>query len=210
MKAKNEVTKSAVEITPEDLRTVCRHLGATDATVAVIAFKTASRWGDLRRALLIRMNSTEILVLFDTTKSEKRTTRKGKREDHQVLATFAVPLPVFIRKTLPRGQPTTLSYLPTATFRRRMKANGLPFSGHSFKQGAVEQLLAAAEEGKVNLARIPLLMKHAEAQTVLLKRVGMSYANTPEKRLRIARLCETHVTTLAIPLPPHLCCADGE
>ena len=210
--AAKEDSSSAPELLPSDLPRVTRRLHRDSATVAVLATKTASRWSDFKSAVLIRLSIREVLILFGTTKSEMRSTKRGKREDHQVIARFAEgEMPAFLVVTLPLLEPTTLTYLDTAAFRAvchrhdLRAADGRTFTGHSFKQGSAEVLLNLAEKGLLCPSKIAFILKHSGATQVFMSRVSMAYANTPSKRERIARICGTPGITEMITIPPVSC-----
>jgi hypothetical protein len=179
-----------------------------DAVIVQAAWKTLSRWDDFDEAYFMVLNMTEVLILFDSTKAEEmtmvRAVPKGKREDHQVIVAFPTGIPPFWLRVLG----STLCMVPHHSSKWFQNWVGkLPFpqgpkkySCHSLKNGAVAYLMKLAEERKVDPLRIPWLMKHKSAPTIFMKECSISYANTPEKRLSIARICLTHELTALIPV----------
>jgi hypothetical protein len=195
-RAAEEGTTSAIDMLPSDIPRIIHLLPLEEGIIFTLAWKTCSRWGDFTMAQLYRLNRQEILVLFNCTKAEKGlASSAGKREDHQSICRWTTAMPPFIASRLPLLEAITLKVWDTQklnSFLRRLPFPAVGnYTAHSLKQGAVRRLLDLAIEGKVDPIKIPLLMKHADHVTAFMGKVGLSYANSVEKRLRVARITQT-------------------
>lgn len=209
---RNDPATSALPIDKEMMAAVLAWLPMQFRLPALIAYKTASRWQDVKNLKwrdVRRISATETLVVFRVTK----TNQTGKlRIDHVVLVSS---------KLIVRHLPDAATILPnqavtditTAQIEQKLsefpvqpmyieqfrtEASGevkLTLSAHSFKKGAVDQLWAAAADGKIEPQQVAQTAKHRNVTSMTVPDTMAQYA--PRLHL-LARSIGTHKVTRMI------------
>ena len=128
-----------------------------------LAWKSASRWDDLlslsKKSFLL-VTPTEIVVQWEKLK----TNRRQKFSVHSwTVVQSEEPMSLLLRhlRSL-RGEDR---FVLTSTRRliELLRARTTPrLTAHSFKKGAVDELVRLAAEGQFNLQQLPLLAKHVD------------------------------------------------
>lgn len=158
----NQEPKQAVPLTATEVSDLVRRWPDM-ALPMMIAWKTASRWGDvenLRRKDFIWVSDDEVIVDWGTLP-------KGRRGDPNVPARWTVirgrwvdVIARMVRQT--GGRITTVS---TSMLDRRLADSGMPWTAHSFKVGATRALL---QQG-VDWTLLQRLLKHSEGGAVTVR-----------------------------------------
>jgi hypothetical protein len=133
---------------------------ATDRAAAIIAWKTASRWGDvqtLTRNNVFRLSPEEIGIDW---KGQTKTTREDPhRPDRYVLIKGDLTRALY---DILQGMTGTqrLTIMSTADITKHLRRVDLRLSAHSFKHGAAILLTRAAVEGKFRPETVSIMLKH--------------------------------------------------
>jgi hypothetical protein len=202
----------ALPITPVILRRLIEDESPAVQSLALMAFRTASRVGDLLPIgpeHVRHTGKTTMLVVFSFTK----TNQDGKsRSDHQVEVVAATELMELMPKVVPRTrkveQTRLLTYWGPEHVRRLTnifnKATVSPeyvarwqalrpenpirdhFTLHSIKRGAAHELWTAAAQGLIAPDAVMRMLKH--------KQVDMSIDYAPDKLL-VTRALGTSAAT---------------
>ena len=177
-----------------------RHLLAVsspDVAAAVsLAWRTASRWGDLEdlsAANFLQVEDCRITLEWGRTKSnqELRDTMSSL-----VVIASVVPMPEIVNfvRQLRRGVP--FCTIRTDKFRAILAADTstAELTAHSLKNGAADVLLHHAILGRVDKSLIPRVTKHSEGdRSERLPSVTQGYF---KDKVRRAQLLETEKVTI--------------
>lgn len=191
-------TKQAPTFTDRDIMRVMERLPSETRRAVWWAWKTASRWDDVRGLRfgedVVQLNSCEALVLFGPTKA---TRAYPFREDHQVIVRHEGGIP----EKWMGNTGEVVTELSTAQLNNQLRktgvrtAEGEAYTAHSLKRGAMRQLLAgAAEILEFPTWLIPLLAKHKGTQE-RIPAVTVGYLSNTGDRLNLARVLRTGEAT---------------
>lgn len=183
----------ATPLTKEDLLVVANTLAPPDRAALFLAWKTASRWGEIasiRGANIISRTRTEIIVNWDQQ-------TKSTRTDPYRASMYAVVVGdltdfIFLHlESRPQHLITALSTEDiTAAMRRALPRKH--YSAHSIKHGAMNILARAAANNLLDYRFMSLLAKHK--MTNELSAVTIRYV---QDKPAVARLLGTqHATQL--------------
>ena len=157
-------TKQAIPMSKQHAYTILDHLPIATMWPHWLAWKTASRWDDVRNltAKSFRQTGpTEMLVSFvDDTKASRMD---PFREDMYVLV-HDHRVPAFLRyvNSLPQNSPLTT--LTTQAYLKRIRLlTDQKYSAHSIKRGAVQFLAVQAAAGRLPPQVVATMAKHKRA-----------------------------------------------
>jgi len=135
-----------------------------------LAWKTASRWDDIRNlgsAIILDFDQARqrMIIQWGRTKTNRRLEFRPDswtvvvEEDPQLAWLWEM-----MRRVLLRRGVTRLIDHTTDQVRRLMRSTPgtVHLTGHSIKRGAIQMLVEAALDGKLDPRKIPLLAKHKD------------------------------------------------
>jgi hypothetical protein len=148
------------------------HNDDSNLAVAIwLCWKTASRWSDLmmlKRHNFLEVNQQQqrIVIRWAETKTNRT---QSFRPDSWTVVVEADPQPAWMfelaRRTI-NALPPNLFFTTTTTEQMRRFMRSLPqtvsLTAHSIKRGAVNALVEAAVDGRLDPRLIPLLAKHKD------------------------------------------------
>ena len=175
----------ALPFSTRALRGFLAQVPAKIQVMALLAFRTASRVGDLRalRRRDLTITKDGLLVSFQVTK----TNQEGEiRADHRILipdppaevlsflkARSTPEAHLFVKADVKRLETALRQYKPSpfelANWTAMDPQNSINdhYTLHSFKRGAAALAWEAAAEGRLPLADLMLFLKHKEVQSAL-------------------------------------------
>ena len=156
----------------------------------MLAWGSASRWDDLislgRHRFLLVTRERVVIDWFDTTKTSK--------ENPFTPTTLTVIegrfTPLIADAIMAMSATETVTEMSTSAFDKLMKKLGLPWTGHSFKKGAANAIVAAAAKGLCPITLLPTVLKHQQKSDL----VSVSIRYT-ENRLDLALALGTGAAT---------------
>lgn len=160
--------KQAPPLTREVLEAVLPELTLRDQTALMLAWKTASRWGDIQKLQetnFKQISDNEIVIAWGAT--PKGSHMRPYRQDMYTVVTgpWTKEIAANLRRlTLSDG----LTQTPTDRISTILKTlTGLPVSAHSIKRGAITHLLREVNRGVLTLEQVQRLGKHLSMETTL-------------------------------------------
>lgn len=128
----------------------------------MLAWGSASRWDDLislGRQRFILLTPTRVIIdWYDSTKTSKENPYTAT-----MLTVIEGRFTEKIFEAVTAMSPTaTVTEMSTSAFDRLMKKLKLPWTGHSFKKGAANAIVAAAARGLCSITLLPTVLKHQQ------------------------------------------------
>ena len=168
---------------------VSHYVVKKDAKLALaiwLMWKTASRWDDvayLTGAHFLVISPEEIIVHFQKTKANQAMAYKMTSLVH-VRDRMPMNGQAAVLRSLKKDE--KLMTLSRETFVQRIREviAEPKLTGHSFKRGAADVLVRAAEEKIIPHSLIPQLLKHADPSNEFPEHT-LAYTSTPESYARI-------------------------
>ena len=160
--------RQAKPITREHLLLLVRAQQCPFLRAAIwLAWKTASRWSDvlgLTRACFVQLTQEQIVVEWQTTKttspSDFRAWRWTVVHDDQPMDWFVSTV-----KRLRGLQCLVTTPTDRLVVLMRQSFPAMEYTAHSIKRGAIDLLVRASAEGRLQPTLIPLLAKHSDPST---------------------------------------------
>ena len=163
-----------------------------------LAWKTASRWSDIlglqrQNFLLFDLTANEVIIEWGDLKTNRR--QRFKTYSLTVVRELQHPhILQRLRQVVARLPPNTaLAPLSTQQLRRWLTKT-LPrelYTAHSIKRGAIDALVAAAIQGRLDPRMIPLIAKHKDE----LHQFPASTLRYVASRVNLARMLGTAQAT---------------
>ena len=202
--------RKALPFTKQQLRLFLPTLPRRIRILALLAFRTAARIGDMKnlRECDVQTREGQLLVSFPVTKTNQDGQR---RADHKTLITDPEPMLMTFFNARPKTLRPIWSATDIVTLRRLLRRFKPPpeeveawqarapeeiilheYTFHSFKRGAAAEVWQALADRKITLEDLLLLLKHRTIESAL------EYCPVPMLAAKAVGTRATGVTTLEL------------